>query len=98
MEGKKQKKVRSLIPENEVKNELNIKVVFKTLKRIPQYSECAKYIYAYYKFFSQYEHFSESGLGDAIADFSNDNVNFEMALVRLEESISVIQKGLKNNE
>lgn len=42
MEGKKQKKVRSLIPENEVKNELNIKVVFETLKRIPQYSECAK--------------------------------------------------------
>ena len=90
--------VRRQIPENEVKNELNIKVVFETLKRIPQYSECAKNLYAYYKYFSQYEHFSESGFGDAIADFSNDNVNFEMALVRLEESISVIQEELKNNE
>lgn len=90
--------VRNLIPENKPKNELNIKVVFETLKRIPQYSECAKNLYAYYKYFSQYEHFSESGFGDAIADFSNDNVNFEMALVRLEESITVIQEGLKNNE
>lgn len=90
--------VRSLIPENEVKNELNIKVVFENLQRTPQYSSCAKNLYAYYKYFSQYEHFSESGFGDAIADFSNDNVNFEMALVRLEESISVIQEELKNNE
>lgn len=98
MEGKKQKKVRNLIPENEVKNELNIKVVFENLQRTPQYSSCAKNLYAYYKYFSQYEHFSESGFGDAIADFSNDNVNFEMALVRLEESISVIQEELKNNE
>ena len=96
--ARNKKEVRSLIPENEVKNELNIKVVFETLKRIPQYSECAKNLYAYYKYFSQYEHFSESGFGDAIADFSNDNVNFEMALVRLEESITVIQEGLKNNE
>ena len=53
---------------------------------------------AFHKYLSQYEHFSESGFGDAIADFSNDNVNFEMALVRLEESITVIQEGLKNNE
>lgn len=90
--------VRNLIPENKPKNELNIKVVFENFKRIPQYSACAKNLYAYYKHFSQYEHFSESGFGDAIADFSNDNVNFEMALVRLEESISVIQEELKNNE
>lgn len=92
--ARNKKEVRSLIPENDVKNELNIKVVFETLKRIPQYSECAKNLYAYYKYFSQYEHFSESGFGDAIADFSNDNVNFEMALVRLQESISVINEGL----
>lgn len=92
--ARNKKEVRSLVPENEVKNELNIKIVFETLKRIPQYSECAKNLYAYYKYFSQYEHFSESGFGDAIADFSNDNVNFEMALVRLEESISVINEGL----
>lgn len=92
--AKNKKEVRSLIPENEVKKELNIKVVFENLQSIPQYSSCAKNLYAYYKYFSQYEHFSESGFGDAIADFSNDNVNFEMALVRLEESILVIQNEL----
>lgn len=96
--ARNKKEVRNLIPENEVKNELNIKVVFENLQRTHQYSSCAKSLYAYYKYFSQYEHFSESGFGDAIADFSNDNVNFEMALVRLEESISVIQEELKNNE
>lgn len=96
--ARNKKEVRNLISENEVKNELNIKVVFENLQRTPQYSSYAKNLYAYYKYFSQYEHFSESGFGDAIADFSNDNVNFEMALVRLEESISVIQEELKNNE
>lgn len=47
---------------------------------------------AYYRYFSQYEHFSEQGYGDSIAPFGSDNVSFPLAIDALEEGLKVIVK------
>lgn len=47
-------------------------------------------LYSYFKYFSQYEHFSEPGYGDALADFGDDNVSFPQALDALAEATSIM--------
>ena len=49
-------------------------------------------LYAYYKYFSQYEHFSDNGHGDSLADFGEDNVSYEKAINALEEVVELLLK------
>lgn len=52
--------------------------------------ECVKNLYAYYKYFSQYEHFSQRGNGDSLADFGSDNIKFEKSIINLKECIKFL--------
>lgn len=52
--------------------------------------DCAKSLYAYYKYFSQYEHFSQRGNGDSIVDFGDDNIRFEKAFTHIESCIAYL--------
>ena len=55
-------------------------------------------LYHYYKYFSQYEHFSENGQGDVLVsavDEGNDNVHFPSAIRTLSEAVGEIIKGKK---
>lgn len=45
----------------------------------PRISAVVTRLNAYYKYFSQYEHFSEQGCGDSLAPFGDDNVLFPAA-------------------
>ena len=45
---------------------------------------------AYYKYFSQYEHFSEQGFGDNLAPFGDDNVSFPAAIDALEKGMGLV--------
>lgn len=49
-------------------------------------------LYSYYKYFSQYEHFSEASHGDTLVDFGLDNVSFEKAMDALKNGIEIILK------
>lgn len=42
--------------------------------------------------FSQYEHFSENGFGDAIATYNEDNINIEAAILRISDSIKLMME------
>lgn len=56
--------------------------------------ECVRIIYAYYKYFSQYEHYSDRGNGDASAPFGEDNIRFEKVFTRLRWCLELIIKNL----
>lgn len=47
-------------------------------------------LYSYFKYFSQYEHFSESGHGDTLVDFGDDNVSFPQALDAINEATAIM--------
>ena len=89
------KNVRTLLEDKESKNELNLRRIYEILKN-SSLSECAINLYAYYKYFSQYEHFSELGFGNAIVSYDSDNINMEKSIIRLSESISLIKQQLTN--
>lgn len=86
--------IRTLIPKKVVKRELDIKTIWETLKSNEKYADCANNLYAYYKYFSQYEHFSEAGLENAIATDVDDNVNLVKAVERLEGAESIMKLEL----
>lgn len=52
--------------------------------------DCVKSLYAYYKYFSQYEHFSQRGNGDSIVDFGCDNIRFEKVFTHLSDCIEYL--------
>lgn len=87
-------KIRTLLPKNVAKRELDIKTIWEILKCNVKYADCANNLYAYYKYFSQYEHFSEAGHGNAIVTNSDDNVNLVKAMERLGEAESLIKSEL----
>ena len=87
-------KIRTLIPKKVAKRELDIKTIWETLKCNGKYADCATNLYAYYKYFSQYEHFSEAGHGNAIVTNGDDNVNLVKALERLGEVEGLIKSEL----
>ena len=69
---------------------------FSVLQNDPTIAELSKRVFQYYKYFSQYEHFSENGQGDILVPFSDDNVHFPSAMKVIEESIEVLMKSLNN--
>ena len=71
---------------------ITIKQMKEALVTDPSLSPVACKLYAYYKYFSQYEHFSDNGHGDSLADFGEDNVSYEKAINALEEGVELLLK------
>lgn len=66
------------------------------LTGIQELQETAKRLYHYYKYFSQYEHFSESGQGDVLVsseEYGNDNVHLPSAIRALSAGVEEIMKN-----
>lgn len=62
------------------------KDVVNFLIRIPELEKDATRLFHYYKYFSQYEHFSENGQGDVLASSKkddNDNIHLPSAIQAL---------------
>ena len=72
-------------PEN-----LTIANMVEYVKTKPKQVDIVNRLNAYYKYFSQYEHFSEQGCGDSVASFGDDNVSFPSAIDALEEGLKVV--------
>lgn len=63
------------------------------LKGIPEIEAVATRLYQYYKYFSQYEHFSENGEGDVIASTQqdgNDNIHLPSGIRALSAGVEKI--------
>ena len=60
------------------------------------FGELSKRVYQYYRYFSQYEHFSENGQGDILVPFGEDNVHFPSAMKVIEESVETLMKSLNS--
>lgn len=90
------KNIRTLIAKDKINQELNLKTIYEYLLRKNQYSEYVKNIFGYYKYYSQYEHFSESGFGNAIAPNDSDNVDMTKAIARLSEAITKVKQKMSS--
>lgn len=67
---------------------------FLALQGDPLFGELAKRAYHYYKYFSQYEHFSEEGQGDILVPFGDDNIHFPSAMGVIKETVGTLIKKL----
>lgn len=67
---------------------------FSIIQNNPVFAELSKRVYQYYKYFSQYEHFSENGQGDILVPFGEDNVHFPSAMKVIEGSVVALMKNL----
>lgn len=74
-------------PEN-----LTIASMVDYVRTKPKQVDIVNRLNAYYKYFSQYEHFSEQGYGDSLAPFGDDNVSFPSAIDALEKGLKVVVK------
>ena len=72
------------------KTDIELKSIKNLLCNDNKTSKCVKNLYAYYKYFSQYEHFSQRGNGDSLADFGSDNIRFEKSIIHLRECIKFL--------
>ena len=69
------------------------KDVANFLIRIPELEKVATRLYHYYKYFSQYEHFSENGQGDVLAALEkdgNDNIHLPSAIKSLSVGVEIV--------
>ena len=69
------------------------KDVANFLIRIPELEKVATRLYHYYKYFSQYEHFSENGQGDVLASLEkdgNDNIHLPSAIKSLSAGVEIV--------
>ena len=65
------------------------------LIRIPEIEKVATRLFHYYKYFSQYEHFSENGQGDVLASSKkdgNDNIHLPSAIRALSAGVEELMK------
>lgn len=69
---------------------------YSVLKDDPIFGELAKRTFQYYKYFSQYEHFSEEGQGDILVPFGDDNIHFPSAMGLIEESVKALMNSFKS--
>ena len=76
---------------------ITIKRIVEVLRNNQYTAEVSRRLYAYYKYFSQYEHFSESGYGDTLADFNKDNVSFEKAFECLISGMYLLLENIKTS-
>ena len=62
---------------------------------IPELKSMATRLYQYFKYFSQYEHFSENGQGDVLASSKkdcNDNIHLPSAIRALSAGVEEVMK------
>lgn len=69
---------------------------YSVLQNNPTFAELSKHAYQYYKYFSQYEHFSENGQGDILVSFGDDNVHFPSAMKVIEDSVTALMRNLNS--
>ena len=66
------------------------------LIRIPGLEKVATRLFHYYKYFSQYEHFSENGLGDVLVSLKkegNDNIHLPSAIKALSAGVEIVMNN-----
>jgi hypothetical protein len=69
------------------------KDVVEFLIGIPELENVTTRLYHYYKYFSQYEHFSENGQGDVLAASDkdgNDNIHLPSAIRALSDGVEIV--------
>lgn len=72
---------------------ITTKEIMNYLTEIPELYAVATKMYHYYKYFSQYEHFSENGLGDVLEstkEDGNDNIHFPSAIKALRAGVQLV--------
>ena len=72
------------------------KDVLDFLIRIPGLEKAATRLFHYYKYFSQYEHFSENGLGDVLVSSKkegNDNIHLPSAIKALSAGVEIVMNN-----
>ncbi len=75
---------------------ITTKDVANFLIRIPELEKVATRLYHYYKYFSQYEHFSENGQGDVLASLEkegNDNIHLPSAIRALRAGVEIVMNN-----
>lgn len=72
-----------------VKPSDQIKELKEKVSTDEEIGDCVRTLYAYYKYFSQYEHYSERGDGDSLADFGKDNIRFEKVFDHLKTAVKL---------
>lgn len=73
---------------------ITLKKMVEALLNNVELKKTGERLYSYYKYFSQYEHFSEASHGDTLVDFGLDNVSFEQAMDALKNGIEIILKKI----
>ena len=69
------------------------KDVVEFLNSIPDLEKVPTRLFHYYKYFSQYEHFSENGQGDVLASsekYGNDNIHLPSAIRALNAGVEIV--------
>ena len=75
---------------------ITTKDVADFLIKIPELEKVATRLFHYYKYFSQYEHFSENGQGDVLASSGkdgNDNIHLPSAIRVLSSGVDNVMKN-----
>ena len=88
---------KDLYPEYK-KGDGNLKSMKDVLTNDDKVGSLVKQLYAYYKYFSQYEHYSERGHGDSLVDFGNDNIRFEKVFDYIESCTHLSIEYVFNEE
>ena len=77
-------------------NSIKTKDIVDFLVAIPELESVAMRLYHYFKYFSQYEHFSENGQGDVLASMEkdgNDNIHLPSAIRALSVGMEEVIKN-----
>lgn len=72
------------------------KDVVEFLNSIPDLEKVPTRLFHYYKYFSQYEHFSENGQGDVLASsekYGNDNIHLPSAIRALSAGVEIVMNN-----
>ena len=75
---------------------ITTKDIVTFLAEIPELKKVATRLFHYYKYFSQYEHFSENGQGDALASSEkdgNDNIHLPSAIRALNSGLEIVMNN-----
>lgn len=74
--------------------DLNMRNMARVLSDDDQLGSCSDSIFAYYKYFSQWEHFSENGTDDILANFGEDNIKIPMTFGHINDALNFLLKPL----
>lgn len=78
---------RSIWRVKRIKGNTQMSNMAKALSKDPQFGRCAVCLYSYYKYFSQWEHFSENGIGDVLSNFGDDNIKLPMSFGHINNAL-----------